>query len=180
MPSAIAVPIRENIIERREQGETIAKIADALGLSYWSVRTLVRRHRDYGTDGIAPDYANCGNSSIHSSQKVYRSALWLKRHHPSWGAGLILVLLKERWHTLKMPSERTLQRWFKREGIANPPKRCLPTAKRDPARFVHEVWQLDATSHQRLADGSPASWITLVEEVSGAHLFSQAFSPLRV
>jgi len=178
MPSAITVPIRERIIERRQQGETIAKIADTLGLSYWSVRTLVRRYRDRGSSGLVPDYDKCGRTHIRSSQKVYRSALWLKRRHPNWGAGLILVLLKERWKTVKMPSERTLQRWFKRNGMGNKPKSRLPTGQRESARFVHEVWQLDATSHQRLADGSVASWITLVEEVSGAHLFSQVFPPV--
>lgn len=178
MPSAIAVPIRKKIIEYRQQGETIAHIADTLKQSYWSVRNLVRRYRDHGLSGLTPNYKNCGASTTRHSQRVYRGALWLKRHHPDWGAGLILVLLKERWPTSKMPTERTLQRWFKAKGLTRQANRRLPSEKREPARFVHEVWQLDATSHQGLEDGSPASWMTLVEEVSGAHLCSQVFPPL--
>lgn len=178
MPSAIAVPIRQKIVDQRQQGDTIAKIAASLDLSYWSVRTIVRRYRDQGDAGIVPNYQNCGASTPRHSQHVYRASLWLKRRHPNWGAGLILVMLKERWPTQTMPSERTVQRWFKQQGLSRSVPRRLAPRKREGARFVHEVWQLDATSHQRLADGSGVSWLSLVEEVSGAHLFSQVFPPL--
>jgi IS30 family transposase len=180
MPCAIAVPIRQQIIEQRQQGASIAQIAQALERSYWSIRTIVRRYRDQGEPGLVPQYQNCGVKGIRFSKRVYRGALWLKRHHPSWGGGVIRVLLQERWSEQAMPSERTLQRWFKQNGLSQQRARGIVSADRTTASTVHQVWQLDATSHQRLADGSGASWITLVDEASGAHLASVAFPPLRV
>jgi transposase len=180
MPCAIAVPIRQQIIEQRQQGASIAQIAQDLQRSYWSIRTIVRRYRDQGEAGLIPQYQNCGVKGIHFSKRVYRGALWLKRHHPSWGAGFIRVLLQERWSEQAMPSERTLQRWFKQNGLSQQRARGIVSAARTAASAVHQVWQLDGTSHQRLADGSGASWITIVDEASGAHLASVAFPPLRV
>lgn len=181
MPCAIAVPIRQQIIEHRQQGASIAEVAKALGLSYWSVRRIVRRYRDQGECALVPNYQNCGVREIHFSRGVYRGALWLKRHHRGWGAGLIRVLLQERWGPGSVPSERTMQRWFKGAGLSSGAVASgVPSAQRSAECSVHEVWQLDGTSHQRLADGSGASWLTLVDEASGAHLASQAFPPLHL
>lgn len=180
MPCAIAVPIRQQIIEQHQHGASIAQIAQTLERSYWSIRTIVRRYRDQGEAGLRPNYQNCGVKGIRFSARVQRGALWLKRHHPSWGGGVIRVLLQERWSEQAIPSERTLQRWFKQYGLSRARARGLASGERNAARAVHQVWQLDGTSHQRLADGSGASWITLVDEASGAHLASVAFPPLRV
>jgi DNA-binding NarL/FixJ family response regulator len=38
MPSAIAVPVREQIVHLKEQGKTYSQIGEALGLSRHSVR----------------------------------------------------------------------------------------------------------------------------------------------
>jgi hypothetical protein len=180
MPSAIALPIRQQMIERRRRGATIAAIAAEFAISYWSVRTIIRRYRDRGASGLRPDYHRCGAKGCRYQRRVYRGALWLKRHHPSWGAGFIRVLLQQRWSDMQLPSERTLQRWFKAHRPPSLPTPETPTAKRQSAADVHQVWQLDATSHQRLADGSGASWVTLVDEASGAHLDSVAFPPLHL
>jgi hypothetical protein len=91
MPCAIAVPIRQQIIEQRQQGASIAQIAQALQRSYWSIRTIVRRYRDQGEAGLVPKYQNCGAKGSRFSQRVQRGALWLKRHHPRWGGVALFV-----------------------------------------------------------------------------------------
>ena len=178
MPSAIPVPIRQEIIHQHHQGASLAQIAAALSLSYWSVRNIVRRYRQQGEAGLVPNYDNCGGQGPRYDRRLYRGARWLKRHHPTWGAGLIAVLLQRRWVLLCLPSVRTIQRWIAPYQQQAPTKTTPPASHRERASFVHEVWQLDATSHQRLADGSGVSWITVVEEVSGSHLASQCFPPL--
>ena len=180
MPRALAVSIRQQIIHHYQEGATYGEIADELALSYWSVRTIVRRYRDQGEAGLVPQYSNCGNPESRLPKRMYRAARWLKRHHPRWGGGFIRVLLRERWGDEGLPSERTLQRWFRLSGLSVPQSRRLPSHHRQSAHVVHEVWQLDATSHIRLLDGSGASWITLVDEASGAFLESHAFPPLCV
>ena len=180
MPCAIAVPIRQQIIHQYQEGATYGEIAAALELSHWSVRTIVRRYRDQGAAGLVTQYSNCGTPGSRLPKRMYRAARWLKRHHPSWGGGFIRVLLRERWGEEGLPRVRSLQRCCRRSGLSVPQSRRLPSHHRQSAHAVHEVWQLDATSHIRLLDGSGASWITLVDEASGAFLESHAFPPLRV
>ena len=179
MAKAIAVPIRHEIIERHQQGETLAAIAGSLSLSYWGVRQIWRRYRDRGEAGLALRGEGRLRRGFGCERLIYRSALWLKRHHRGWGAGLIRVVLRQRYQALWVPHERTLQRWFRQQHL-NPLREQHPPVTRERAQQVHQVWQLDATSHQQLADGTPASWISLIDEHSGALLQSEVFPPLRL
>lgn len=179
MAKAIPVPIRHEIIERHQHGETIAEIADALSLSFWGVRQIWRQYRNEGDAGLALHRERSDRYAPRCARVIYRSALWLKRHHRSWGAGLIRVILQQRHPDVPLPHPRTLQRWFRAHQL-NPVRVQRPSVVPERAVQVHQVWQLDATSHIRLADGSPASWISLIDEYSGALLQSEAFPPLHL
>ncbi|MGJ3245206.1 MAG: hypothetical protein ACFE0I_04220 [Elainellaceae cyanobacterium] len=179
MAHAIPVPIRREIIERHQQGETIAAIADGLSLSFWGVRQIWRHYRKYGEAGLALHRERSVRYGPRCARVIYRSALWLKRRHRSWGAGLIRVLLQQRYPDSPLPHPRTFQRWFRAHQL-NPVRAQRPSVVRERATHVHQVWQLDAASHVRLADGSPASWISLIDEYSGALLQSEAFPPLHL
>jgi len=177
MASAIPVPVRREIIERHQRGETLSQIAHALSLSYWGVRQIWRQYREAGEAGLALHVQRSGRRGPRCSRLIYRAALWLKRHHRGWGAGLIRVLLNERYPNQVLPHRRTLQRWFASHQLTQVPPQH-PPVPREWAQQVHQVWQLDATSHIRLADGSPASWLSLIDEYSGALLMSEAFPPV--
>jgi transposase len=181
MTTAISHPIRQEIVERHQRGDSLSQIATALNLSYWTVRQLWRQYRDQGMAGLSCQYARCGRRGLRHEGRWYRASVWLKRHHPSWGAGLIRVLLQERYGSA-LPHVRTLQRWFTRAGVARPHRRghrsVSPPFER--ASQVHQVWQLDATSHLRLEDGTGVSWISVTDEYSGALLDSVVFSPVPI
>jgi len=177
MTRVIPVPIRREIVERHQQGETLNEIAQALQLSYWGVRKIWRQYRKEPTGGLSIGYGNSGRHGQRYSRKIYRCAMWLKRRHPSWGASFIRVILNERYGNESLPHPRTLQRWFRAQHLSVP-RTHHPVTERVRAQVVHQIWQLDATSHQRLADGTPASWISLVDEHSGALLSSRAFPPV--
>lgn len=179
MAHAIPVPIRREIIERHQRGETLAEIADTLTLSFWGVRQIWRHYRKLGEAGLALHPERSIRRGPRCERVIYRSALWLKRHHRGWGAGLIRVLLQQRYPDVPVPHARTLQRWFRMHQL-NPVRAQRAPVERERATHVHQVWQLDATSHVRLADGSPASWISLIDEYSGALLQSEAFPPLHL
>jgi DDE superfamily endonuclease len=51
---------------------------------------------------------------------MIRAACWLRRHHRSWGAGLIHDLLRQRWPERTVPSPRSLQRGFREAGLNGP------------------------------------------------------------
>lgn len=175
MPLAIPLPQRQVIIRQHQQGLSLPQIAQQMGLSYWSVRQIWRQYRDRAEAGLAIHYDRCGSQSHRSDARIYRAACWLKRRHPTWGGGVIRVILQQRWPEVVIPQERTLQRWFQQGGL-QPPRPQLPRLPRQRAQQVHEVWQLDGKSHIRLGNGESVSWLNIVDEYSGAQLSVEVFS----
>jgi hypothetical protein len=101
-------------------------------------------------------------------------ALALRRLHPGWGAGRIRVQLRPPQPGLPLPDPSTVRRWLARAGLAaRPPRPAPPPAPR--ADRPHQVWQTDASEQIRLRDGQRVSWLRLVDEASGAALFSRLF-----
>lgn len=175
MPRALAVPVRQAMIEHHQAGVPLATVAEEFGQSVWTVRRIWRRYRDRGEAGVTPDYAACGR---HGSRypAVYDRALTLRREHPGWGTGLIRVLLGEAFPAQPLPHERTLRRWFRAAGLGPPPPRVRPPAP-PRARHPHQCWQLDATEQIVLADGSRASWLAASDEATGGMTGAVVFPP---
>ncbi len=167
MPRPIPYERRREIIRRKQAGESLSEIAEALDLSYWTVRQIWRRFRDEGEKGLQNRYRS-GPRERKFATEVYQKAIQLKQEHPRWGAGLIRSLLLEQWPKEEVPSERTLQRWWEREGMSCRPKRAH-SPSRPRAQEVHDAWQVDAVEvHQ-------GTWITVTDEKSGAVLASRLF-----
>ena len=167
MPRPIPYELRREIVRRKQAGKSFSEIAEALDLSYWTVRQIWRRFRDEGEEGLQTRYRS-GPREIKFASEVYREAIQLKKEHPRWGAGLIRSLLLKRWPEEEVPSERTLQRWWEREGIHRRPKRThSPQLPR--AQEVHEAWQVDAVEVKQ------GTWITITDEKSGAVLEGRLF-----
>lgn len=178
MPQATAMGIRQVIVERHQQGETLAQIAERLALSPWTVRKVWRRYRDEGAAGLVSHYERCGRRGPRCERRVYRGALWLKRRHPRWGAGLIRVILQQHWQGARIPHPRTLQRWFRAVGIHQGPRQRVPREPVARGQAVHAVWEMDAKERLRLANGDGVSWLTVSDEKSGAVLTGQLFPPV--
>jgi hypothetical protein len=141
MPRAIPVPIRRDIVERHQAGQTLCSVARGLGMPYNTVRRRWRRYRRQGEAGLIPDYQRRGRPRASRLDRMYRAACWLKRHHPTWGARLIHDLLRQRWPDRTVPSPRSLQCRF-RAARLNRPCGC-PRDRDDPPRDglgPHEHW----------------------------------------
>jgi hypothetical protein len=176
MPQAIALPIRQVIVQRHQQGQSLGQIALDLQLPYGTVRKLWRRYRDAGQAGLTPDYRRCGRLGPRGDARMIRAACWLKRLHPTWGAVLIRLIVQQRWPDRLVPPERTLQRWFRLAGVNRSPRRPQPRSPRRGGQ-PHEVWEMDAVEKQRLANGRLASWLTITDEASGAILTAELSPP---
>lgn len=164
---------RERIVAMREEGYSYQSIAEALHHDYETVRKIDHRYRESGN--LKPAYDNCRQCNIRSNQAVYEHAIELKQSHPTWGAGLIWVELATIFDEILLPSERTLQRWFKRAGVQNPPTDRRPRAYVARGKRSHEVWAIDAKEQIKLADGSFVSWLSVIDEGSGAILGASLF-----
>ena len=175
MPRPIPVPVRQEIVERhQDRKESPASIARALGLSEDGVRKIWRQYQRDGD--IQLRYFRCGQREHESPRLAYRGVLTLKRRHPTWGAGYILLCLAEKWPDLPLPSERTAQRWFQKAGLTQP-RSVLPPQERRKGTQPHEVWEMDATEQVKLEGEEQASWLSCVDEATGAVLTTAVFPP---
>lgn len=170
---------REAMVQRHEKGESFAHIAREMGLPYMTVRGICKHYERTGD--LRPNYAACARPGVRKDAAIFDRAIDLKKTHPRWGAGLIWVELAEVFAESQLPSERTLQRWFRQAGVAvrrEREQRQTPVVKRGQA--VHDVWAMDAKEALRLADGTYASWLVISDEASGAILHTDLFPPQTV
>jgi transposase len=177
MPRALALPLREQIAQLRQQGLSYRQIAECLDVKERTVREICRRYRQQGEAGLQIHYERCGVRGIQFPAPIYQAALSLKREHPRWGAPLIRLQLAEPFPDTPLPGVRTLQSWFRAAGL-QPVRPLRPPPNRNAAHAAHEVWQVDAKERMRLGNGSGASVLTATDEASGAILEVRVFSPV--
>lgn len=175
MPVPISIEVRRRIQALRLGKTKLSDIAKELNLSFWTVRNLSRKFRDYQGEVVSPNYRK--QSLLRCDKLVWRAALFLKRRHPLWGAGFVLCVLRERYPDKPMPHKRTVLRWWKANGLSRPRGTRFVPQEKQWAKQVHDVWQMDAKSHLRLSDQSGASWLMLTDEASGAVLSCHVFPP---
>jgi transposase len=177
MPRPLPLPVRQAIWQRCQRGQTVMTIAHALGLAPRTVRHLVHRFQLRGAGAVAPSYGHGSVTSSDSGDEVRQEALALRQQHPTWGAGLIRVMLRRQRGAEALPSERTLQRWLHEAGLGPAPAGRRPTPNPRRAQAAHEVWQMDAKERVKLKTGSRVSWLRIVDECSGAVLWTAVFPP---
>ena len=178
MPPPIPVPVRQLIIQRAKQGQSAGLIASSLGLASRTVRRLVQRVRRQGPNALATSYPRRPYSHPPQFRALVEEALQLRRAHPTWGAGLVRVLLRRHYPAASLPAERTLQRWFRRAGLIPAPsgRRSGPSSYcRAPQ--PHDVWQMDAADQVALQNGTQVCWLRIADECSGAVLETTDFPP---
>ena len=175
MPGPIENQIREAIVRRHQNGETLRSISDELKLSYETVKHLWQHWLKTGH--IEPNYERAKIRGTRQYRAIYEQVIELKREHPRWGAQLIRMEL-EKAALKPLPNVRTIQRWFREAGVnrsASVQQQRVKTVQR--GQRVHEVWAVDAKEAIHLKDGSWASWLVISDEASGAVLTTQVFPP---
>jgi transposase len=173
MPAATALSTRREIVQRHQRGEKFKTIADELRVSYGTVRTIWRQFEQHGH--VNPAYERCRHTAIRKPQAICEQGVALKRAHPGWGAGLIRLELADQFAASELPSQRTLQRWFRQVGLSPSTAERRARTKVQRGQYPHEVWALDAKEDIQLADGSYISWLIITDEASGAILTAVVF-----
>lgn len=177
MPQPLPFPLRQELVRRHQQGETLLAIAQSMNAPYPTVRNWWRRYRHAGDAGLQTHYDRCGPQAPKAGRPLQQAALALKREHPTWGAGLIRLELGKRFPDQYLPQERAIQRWFQAAGL-QPPRARRPPMERERGKVPHEVWEIDAKERFRLGDGSGTSVLCLTDEASGALLGATPFPPV--
>lgn len=112
MGQATSLAHRKSIVVLREAGKTHTAISEELSIPLSTVKLIWLRYKKDGEQGLSTNYHHSGVKTIRSNKLMCRAALWLRRLHPSWGAGRIRIGLLSRYSVEIIPSERTMQRWF--------------------------------------------------------------------
>jgi transposase len=178
MGRAIEKGLRDQLILLKQQGKRLSQISEELHLPIGTVNKLSSRYKRAGH--LQVGYSRCGPQGVRSEPFYLRASLWLKRLHPQWGASLIRLKLEERYGS-KVPSGRSLQRWFRSAHLTKP-RQQQKQAVIGQAKAVHNIWQVDAKEHLTLNDGSEACYLTIcyltiTDEHSGAGLAGLVFPP---
>jgi hypothetical protein len=174
MGRAIEMGQREQLIALKAQGYSLWAISEQLLIPYGTVCQLSARLGRLGH--LRVGYANCGPKQPGTDPLLLRSALWLKRHHPSWGAPFIRVHLTAHFANDRIPSASTLQRWFRKRHLSKP-RQVVAPPRIGCAKAPHNIWQVDAKENLILLDGSEACYLTITDEHSGAGLEALVFPP---
>jgi transposase len=177
MPQPLPFPLRQELVRRHQQGETLLAIAQSLKAPYPTVRNWWRRYRQAGEAGLHTHYDRCGPQQPKAGTAIQQAALTMKRDHPPWGAGLIRLELAKQFPDQYLPQVRAIQRWFRAAGL-QPPRAQRPPMERQRGKEPHEVWEMDAKERFRLADGTGTSVLCLTDEASGALLGATPFPPV--
>lgn len=165
--------VREQIIELRGVALSFSKISEQLHLPLSTVKTFYYHYLKTGRSKT--NYANCGHKGqLRGSYFFYRTSIWLKRHHLSWGAPFILLRLRERYGSEGLPCSRQVQRWFNACHL-NTPRQIKGSVHEKPTQAPHDEWQADAKEQLHLADGSEATYLSVVDTHSGSSLGATLF-----
>lgn len=181
MSQAINLALRERILELLHQGSTIKNISEQLSLPLSTTKNLCQRFKKKGAVGLMPGYSNCGSKTAARFAEFKQQALRLREEHPNWGAPRIRVEMQGGENVQQdkedsLPSIRTLQKWYRSSGLYQPRRQgCGPAIGRSTA--PHNIWEVDAKENLCLTDGSPACYLTIGDEKTGAWLEAIVFPP---
>lgn len=156
-----------------DEHQPVSKISAALNASQGSVRSWVGRFRLGGANGLRPQYAPCGRKPSFQ-REVFQAAAEMKKAHPQWGAGFILVKLHDLYPHTALPKARRLQQIFRNLGLQ--PKRAkLPRHVAEWASQPFDRVQVDAKEKLRTADGQPCCYLNFTDECTGSELDAFVF-----
>ena len=166
--------LRQRIWHLAQQGLSAAACAASLGLPVRTVQRLRARFRQADRP-TPPDYGRCGRPAPVPFAALRAHTLACRQAHPRWGAGRLRVALRERFPHQRLPHPSTLRRWCARAHLSpRPARRAPPPAPR--ATRPHQTGQRDAAEQKSLRSGQKVCWLRLVDEASGAALFSRVFA----
>jgi transposase len=174
MGQAISMAVREQFIRLKAQRHSLSAISEQLDLRYGTACKLSAQLKAEGS--LSLHYQHCGPKDVKSNPLLVRASCWLRRLHPGWGAPFIRLQLVRRYGAQGVPKSRTLQRWFRRWKLTKP-RQQVNQPSIGTATAVHNIWQVDAKENLTLHDGSPACYLTITDEHSGAGLAALVFPP---
>lgn len=127
MASPISYCRRVKIVKRKKAGESTTSIAKSLDISVSGVRKIWKTYQEVGDGAYHPNYSKCGRKPLYDSN--IRDSVALIRDNEQ-GASYVYSKLLVKHPEQKVPSIRTLQRWWLASNENRPKGRpCIEEKK---------------------------------------------------
>jgi transposase len=135
-------------------GAKVTEVAAAMGVSRQSVHSWVTRYLAEGLAGLADRSHRPGSCPHQVAGEVEVVVAEMRRQHPKWGAKRMRLELLRRPPAVPVPSERTINRIFARQGLALPRPRRRPrdSYRRWQRPGPMQLWQIDIVGGVMIAD----------------------------
>ncbi len=164
------------------EGRSVAELAAAHGVHRSWIYKLLARYREGGLEALEPRSRRPRSSPAAISAEVEEAILRLREQLASAGhdAGAHTIAAHLVAELPAVPSVSTIWRVLKRHGLieAQPQKRPHCSRIRFEADLPNEMWQADVTAW-RLADGSVAEILNLIDDHSRLFLGSDAYQRVK-
>lgn len=113
MGKAIPYDNRVKIILRLKEGEKAKALAAEMGYSESGIKKLWYKYKEEGIKAYENKYGNCGSKSQYGME--VRSKVAELRDNMQGGC-YVRSKLEQKYPKISIPCERTLQRWWVKEG----------------------------------------------------------------
>jgi hypothetical protein len=181
MAITISYAMREQIVNRKLMGQNLRAISLALLISLSVVRKWWRRFRIHGEQGLAVAKTKPLQGPMSRFDPMVRTeALLLKKARPHWSASQTLrdLSLDKRLHGMRLPSTRTLNRFFAQNielwKPVNNPMFQTPQGWK-PTWGAHVEWQLDLKEDAVIDGIGVVSSVNIYDIGSGIMILSYPF-----
>lgn len=137
---------RQAIMELAHGHTSYGSIAAQLGISRWTARKWARRGRTGDLAALVSRPGRPPTGPLTGFPTLLRYVvLRLKRQHPGWGAGYVVLKLHQHpaLRGLALPAPVSVWRYWRTFGGRLFARRHPSEPKPPPAGVVHGVWQLD-------------------------------------
>lgn len=127
MGKAIPFDYRVKIVDRLKEGEKVKALSKELGYSESGIKKIWYAYKNEGLKAFKNKYSNCGRSSIYGEE--VRGLINEIRDNDQ-GGGYVRSKLGQKHPEKLIPSERTIQRWWVKEGTNRKKGRPLDVEKK--------------------------------------------------
>ena len=173
MATPIPFDYRKKVIQLHQSGESLESISQRFSLTLRSVQRICSRFEKEGEASFLTKYQQGGCPSPFD-QSVRDKIAAVK--DGDQGAPYIRSVMMERHPGLKVPHERTIQRYQKASGEGRPAGR--PRQRPDWTGEPQHTWQIDGKGHVQLGSGKQISWMNIVDEATASDLQAWLFPPV--
>jgi len=135
-------------------GAKVTEVAAAMGVSRQSVHSWIGRYLAQGLAGLADQSHRPACCPHQVAGEVEVIVAEMRRQHPRWGAKRIRLEMLRHPAGVPVPSERTINRIFARQGLVSPRPRKRPrdSYRRWQRPAPMQLWQIDIVGGVMIAD----------------------------